>query len=387
MSSALDLFNPSSGVQETPKNTDLYKVSFKDSKSGVYKSVIRFLPNPKDPSRSEVSKFVVWCKNPVTQKGMYIDDPKSVNQDSKISQMYWALKKSGIASYETFADEYLGGKQQYASLVQIMADEQHPELVGQIKVFVYGKKLHEKLNNEEFPAAGTGIKPWHPVSGRKFSLVCTNQSNFNNFDQSSFFDERNGNQILPSGMWYVDPANPNQFSVCNENTDGQVLLDYLNNNAPDLMKYDFQPWSEVQAKHVDEVLTLAQNFLTNGTYGTQPVATQQGSYLQPNVGATPVQPAFPGGMPAQPTYNPNPVFPGATMQPQTQTASAPAQAPVSNVAPPVAAPIVGVPPIQQPQAQPQVSGVTPPNVAPQGAAPGNVQPPTGMNMDEILSQL
>jgi hypothetical protein len=82
----------------------------------------------------------------------------------------------------------------------------------EVRVFVYGKKVYEKLNNEEYPqgAGQQGINPFHPIYGRKFSLVCTNQSGFNNFDQSSFFDERvNGNQLAPSGMWYIDPANPN----------------------------------------------------------------------------------------------------------------------------------------------------------------------------------
>lgn len=385
MAKTLDLFNPSSGVSEQPKNSELYKVSYKDSKTGVYKAVIRFIPNPKDPSRCTMSKFVAWVKNPLTQKGMYIDDPRSVNQESSISNMYWALKNSGIASYASFADEYLGGKKQYASLVQIMSDDQHPELVGQIKVFVYGSKLYEKLRNEEYPPVGEGIKPFHPYLGRKFSLVCTNQSNYNNFDQSGFFDERNGNQILPSGMWYIDPANPNQFSVCDENTDGQVLIDYLNANAPDLSKYDFQPWNEAQTKHVEEVLAVAQNFLTNGTFGTP---TQPQTYAMPGVPQVPPQAAFPGGQQPRPSYNPNPSFPGATVpqQPQYQAQQAPQVPQTPNVAPPVAAPIAGAP-VPPPQPQQQVSGVTPPNVVPQGAVPGGTQPQGGMNMDDILSRL
>lgn len=394
----VDLFNPQGATQEE-KNTEMYKPSYKDSKSGVYKAVVRFLPNPQDPSKCVIGKFVRWIKNPMTQKGMYVDDPK----DSQASAMYWNLRNTGIATYVDFANTYLGGKQQYASLVQIMADDQHPELVGQIKVFVYGKKIHEKLHNEEYPAMGTGIKPFHPYLGRKFMIVCTNQSNFNNFDQSCFFDERNGSQIMPSGMWYIDPANPNQFSIVDENTDGQVLLDYLLKNAPDLSKYDYHPMTDEQTKHVQDVLAIATNMLTTGTMGT----TQQTAYVQPQAQPAAVQPAFPGSMPMQPaynpnvaqpmqpTYNPNPVFPGATMP---QQPAAPAQQPQvpsgmttlpPNVAPPVAGTISGgmpqVPSV--PQGNPQVSGVTPPNVAPQGAAPGGVQPPTGMNMDDILSQL
>ena len=44
----VDLFNPQGATQEE-KNTEMYKPSYKDSKSGVYKAVVRFLPNPQDP--------------------------------------------------------------------------------------------------------------------------------------------------------------------------------------------------------------------------------------------------------------------------------------------------------------------------------------------------
>lgn len=383
---ALDLFNPSSGIKEENKNKDVYRVSYKDSKTGVYRSIIRFLPNPKDPMKSIMTKFVVWVKNPTTQKGMYIDDPTSIGQESSISSMYWALKNTGIATYVDCANNYLSGKRQYASLVQIMADEQHPELVGQIKVFVYGQKIYDKIKAEEEPqGAGQGFNPFHPYIGRKFSLVCTNQSNYNNFDQSGFFDERNGNQILPSGMWYIDPSNPSQYSIVNENTDGQVLLNYLLENAPDLSKYDFQPWTEVQSQHVNEVLTQIKCFLDTGSFSNRP----QTSYAQPQGQPAMPQASFPGGQQMQPAYNPNPVFPGATMQPQTggfvpqQSSAVPVANPIPNASAPVSSPIV--PPV--PQVQPQVSGVTPPVVSPQGSGNGSTPPPTGMNMDDILAQL
>ena len=241
-----DLFSPIGVKKEEKQNTEQYKVSFKEGKNGVYRSVIRFIPNYADPSRCTMIKSVYWVKNPITQKGMYVDDPRSVGQHSPVAEMYSNLYNTKIATYVDWAKQYLGYKKQYASLVQIVSDEQHPELVGQIRVFVYGKKVYDKLNNEEYPqgAGQQGINPFNPIYGRKFSIVCTNQSGFNNFDQSSFYDERNGNQILPSGMWYIDPANPNQYSVVDENTNPDVLMDYLSKNSPDLSKYDYHYWTE-----------------------------------------------------------------------------------------------------------------------------------------------
>ena len=274
-----DLFNPVGATKEEKQNTEQYKVSFKEGKNGVYRSVVRFIPNYANPSKCTMIKSVSWVKNPITQRGMYVDDPRVVGKPSPVTEMYFNLYNTQIETYVGWAKQYLGSKKQYASLVQIVSDEQHPELVGQIKVFVYGKKVYEKLNNEEFPqgAGQQGINPFHPIYGRKFSIVCTNQSGYNNFDQSSFFDERNGNQILPSGMWYIDPANPSQYSVVDENTDPDVLMEYLKKNSPDLSKYDYHDWTEEQAKHVEEVLAIARNFMNTGSMvGTQTQAMQAG---------------------------------------------------------------------------------------------------------------
>ena len=378
-----DLFNPVGATKEEKQNTEQYKVSFKEGKNGVYRSVVRFIPNYANPSKCTMIKSVSWVKNPITQKGMYVDDPRVVGKPSPVTEMYFNLYNTQIETYVGWAKQYLGSKKQYASLVQIVSDDQHPELVGQIKVFVYGKKVYEKLNNEEFPqgAGQQGINPFHPIYGRKFSIVCTNQSGFNNFDQSSFFDERNGNQILPSGMWYIDPANPSQYSVVDENTDPDVLMEYLKKNSPDLSKYDYHDWTEEQAKHVEEVLAIARNFMNTGSMvGTQTQAMQAG--LQA------VNTPSGNGMPSAPTYNPTPQFPGANMSAQTAPTTTPAPAPVSFNPTPMPSAVPGVPGTQ-PMAAPSVTGVTPPVVTPKVAGPSHdVQSPNqGMNMDDILKQL
>lgn len=380
-----DLFNPVGATKEEKQNTEQYKVSFKEGKNGVYRSVVRFIPNYANPSKCTMIKSVSWVKNPITQKGMYVDDPRVVGKPSPVTEMYFNLYNTQIETYVGWAKQYLGSKKQYASLVQIVSDDQHPELVGQIKVFVYGKKVYEKLNNEEFPqgAGQQGINPFHPIYGRKFSIVCTNQSGYNNFDQSSFFDERNGNQILPSGMWYIDPANPSQYSVVDENTDPDVLMEYLKKNSPDLSKYDYHDWTEEQAKHVEEVLAIARNFMNTGSMiGTQTQAMQAG--LQA------INTPSGNGMPSVSTYNPTPQFPGANMSAQVTPAPMPTPAPAPVSFNPTPAPTLAQSaPGMQPTAAPSVTGVTPPVVTPKvaGASYDAQSTNQGMNMDDILKQL
>ena len=94
-----DLFSPIGVKKEEKQNTEQYKVSFKDGKNGVYRSVIRFIPNYADPSRCTMIKSVYWVKNPITQKGMYVDDPRSVGQHSPVAEMYSNLYNTKIATY------------------------------------------------------------------------------------------------------------------------------------------------------------------------------------------------------------------------------------------------------------------------------------------------
>lgn len=373
MSAFDQLFNPT-GVTEQPVrgNAEQYKVSYKDGKNGVYKSVIRFIPNYADPSKCIMGKNVSFVKNPTTQKGMYVDDPRSIGEFSPVTDMFFKLRNTGIAAYQDYAKTYLGSKQQYASLVQIVSDEQHPELVGQIKVFVYGKKIWEKLHNEEYPqGAGQGINPFHPIYGRKFSVVCVESAGFPNYDQSNFYDERNGNQILPSGMWYIDPKDPEHFQVCDENTDGDVLMEYLKANSPDLSKYDYHEWTEEQTKHVQEVLAISLNYMNTGSLQN----VQQGQ-LQAGMTVVNTNPQPVAAAPATPQFNPTPTFPGATPKPATPSAGGfVPQTPSAPAAP--AVPGTGQVPV----------GATVPNVtsksAPTSAAPA-VQ---GMNMDDVLKNL
>ncbi len=405
-----DLFNPTGAVETTQRNTDIYKVSFKDGKNGVYNSVIRFIPFYANPAKNIMKKYTSWVKNPITQKGMYVDDAREVGHPSPAVELYFELNNTKIASYQDLAKNYLSSKLNYASLVQIIKDEQHPELEGKIKVFVFGKTIWEKLHLEEFPQipGQTGINPFHPFYGRYFAISCTNKSNYNNFDNSQFFDNKDpqGN-ILPSGIWYLNP-DTGQMAVASDGMNPQHLVDYLSTNSPDLSKYGFQAWTDEQTKHVNETCAIIRNFMSTGQF--QSVAQGTSQVAMGVLGGTP---------------QPSAIFPGATVPPTPATAPAVPQmavpqAPVAQ--PAIPHPTTGFVPGQpttgfvpgQPSAQPAAgfvpgqpttgfvpgqpaapsvgaSPVTPPVVAPSVPAPQASAPASsavaGVNVDDILKQL
>ena len=391
------LFNPQS-VVEAPtasRNVDEYKVNFKDGKGGIYESVVRFIPNVADPTKCIMAKQISWVKNPVTQKGIYVDDPRSVGEFSPVVDMFFKCRNTNNAQIQEFGKAHLSTKQQYAALVQIIQDENHPELVGKIKVLRFGKKVWDKLHNEEHPTMGQGYNPFHPIYGRYFHIKCVSQSGFNNFDQSSFIDNRNAQGISTTGFYYEDPAYPGQMVPVTENSNQQAVADWLAANSPDLSKYDYQPWTAEQQTFVNEVLAIIGNYLQGG--GNLQTNLQTIHTPTPSIASMPMNtaPSFPGAQMPMREAAPAPQMPGIGMptmniptpQPQMTMPTPPAPTPnlgglsLGESTVPGVNPNVGVP---------SITGIDIPTV--DNSRSGNVgfaTPGTGIggNLDDVIAQL
>lgn len=378
-----DLFNPggfSLPSAQVPHNADEYKVSFKEGKGGVYTSVIRFIPYAANPSKSLISKQLSYVKNPITNQAVYVDDPRSIGQKSPIVDMFFACWNSGSEQFKAFAKEHISTKQQYVSLVQIIQDEQHPELVGKIKVFKFGKKIYDKLEAEMQGIMGNGMNPFHPITGRYFMIKCISQSGFNNFDQSTFFDyKRADGTPAPSGFYYApDPNNPAALTPVTAESDQQVVADYLMANSPDLSKYDYTPWSAQDDKFINDTLAIIANYLEKGTIQTN---LQAVNTVNSGSGALKVNtaPSFPGAQvqpqvaPVQPQFNQS-IQPQVTPAQQTTGLQFGMQT------------LGGMQTPQSIQGQtPSISGIDLPNLGtPSTPTPA---PGIGGNLDDIIAQL
>lgn len=309
MSENTNIFNPT-GAIETPRltNTDLYKVSYKEGKNGIYTATVKFIVNVNNPARCIVDKQVSWVKDPVANRGMYVDDPRSIGEYSPVTDMFFKFFNTKIDAFVDYAKKNLSSKLQYASLVQIINDEQHPELNGQIKVFIYGKKIWQKIYDQEHLPGVPPVNPFHPIEGRYFYIRCVEQSGFNNFDQSMFLDKGN----TSSAMWMPNLDGTAMVQI-DETTDQNRIVEYLRSVSPDLSKYEYQPWTEEQAKFVDTALQQANAYLNGGTLQTNMAVLNGGMQ-------TVAQPSFPGvGMPqANPGMQPGMGMPQQMGQPMPQ---------------------------------------------------------------------
>ena len=370
------LFNQTGVPAPTQKPTDEYRVSYKNGKNGVYQSVIRFVPYVENTDKSIMKKSVVWLVDPVSKKGRYIDNPSTVGEQSVLTSLYWSLVNTKNAQLEEFAKKHLGGNTQYASIVQIVNDPQQPELEGKLLVFRYGKKIYDKIYAENYPAMGEGYNPFDIFEGRFFSLTCTAQSSFNNYDQSQFFTAKGQS----SGLRFTSKSGVTEIADI-QTSDKQAIFEYLKTSSPDLSKYDFKPWDKNTTDYVNGVVALISNYAQTGTI---PVNTEV-AFSQ-----TPVEtrPQFPG-VSAQPVQQPvqqfGPQFTGTpTVQPSVQQ---PVQQPVQQFGPQS----TGTPTVQQPvtTSQPLQGVVAPPIGGVVGATAPQVQSydNTEMPMDDFPSPL
>lgn len=377
MSEVTSIFNPGSVEAPAVKaNSEIYKVNYKEGKGNIYNAVIRFIPWVTDPSKLYFEKQVSYVKKPMTSQGIYVDDPRSIGEFSPVSDMFFKFYNTKNDAFIKYAREHLSSKQQYASLVQIIKDEQHPELQGQIKVFIYGTKVWQKIYDEQHPPVGVGVNPFHPINGKFFYIHCCEKSGFNNYDQCKFFDN-NGN----NGMYI---AVGDRMEQVNANTDQNAVVEYLKVNSPDLSKYGYQPWTQEQAKFVEEVLQMSAAYLNTGTLPSNTAVVNGAANMQQVA-----QPTFPGIQ--QPAAQPStPQMPqmnmGSTPAPSAMSGFNIGGMPAMNTGMPAANPGlnpgIGV-------TEPGISGINmPPTIGIENPAPST--PATGSiggNIDDILSNI
>jgi|688.fasta_scaffold90466_2 hypothetical protein len=238
-----DIFNLSTEdfvEKTTSRESELYKPNAKDGKDNTYKSLIRFIPFWKDPRKSKIKKYSYWLEDPLTGDGFSVDCPSTVNQKSVIQDTYWKLKKSQSVAEQKLSDKFKR-RENYYALIQILKDEQRPELVGKIKVLKFGQKLNAIIQSELQPEYGQPYNPFDPIKGRPMALSVTLSGGYNNYDLSKFVGESlpclmNGKKIEPTKEMM------------------ESFFEHLKTDSPDLGNYDYKEWDEDLRSKVKSVI-------------------------------------------------------------------------------------------------------------------------------------
>jgi len=239
-----DIFNLSVNDVETHNQAAssttevVYKPSADDGKDGTYKALIRFVPNPENPRKSLVRKYVHWLTDP-SGSGRLVDSPTSVGEKCPIQDTFFRLRKSDSA-VDRKMSERLKRREQYYALIKVIKDPQNPALEGQYMVFKFGYKIKEKIDEELSPAFGEPTQVFDLFEGKNFELIITRQGEYNNYDKSKF-------SASTSAIMVGDkPAERNQESM-------QAIKTELD-AAPSLSVYEYKPWDDQTRDFVNQVL-------------------------------------------------------------------------------------------------------------------------------------
>ena len=175
-------------------NTKSYNDDDKDKywypdtdKVGNGYAVIRFLP----PVEGEDIPFVrIWdhsFKNPDTGQWYIEKSLSTLGKADPLGEYNSKLWNSGIDSDKEIA-RLQKRRLTYVSNIYIIKDGANPENEGKVKLFKYGKKIFDKLNDAMNPQFDDE-KPMNPFdfwAGANFKLKIRQVEGYRNYDKSEF---------------------------------------------------------------------------------------------------------------------------------------------------------------------------------------------------------
>ena len=154
-------------------------------KSGAGQAIIRFLPAPKGEDIPWVRIFNHGFQGP---GGWYIENSlTTLNKKDPVSEYNSMLWNRGDDAGKEQARKQKR-RLLYISNVYIIQDKAHPENEGQVRLFRYGKKIFDKLNeamNPEFEDEKP-LNPFDLWEGASFILKIRNVDGYRNYDKSIF---------------------------------------------------------------------------------------------------------------------------------------------------------------------------------------------------------
>lgn len=257
----------------------------KDKKIG-YRAVLRFLPNMKqDKTRGEflIERHMHYVKmaNYVELNGYY-DSMKNFNEKCELTNTYWQLRNS-TSVLENEKAELIPYTTRYYAYVQIVEDEQHPELEGSIMIFPFGKKIKEKINQEKTgEISGEPCNVFDLANGKDFILIIKEVSGYPNYDASQF---RQISSPIRLGGKVVSTEEQDGAKVIKPEF-REAVSNYLLKRNNELEDYAPQRWTDEQANNVKRIIGILTNnpvVAANNQIEAAKVATyeQQDSYIAP----------------------------------------------------------------------------------------------------------
>ena len=188
--------------------------------SGNGRAVIRFLPAPAGEDVPYVVEYKHSFKGPT---GLYYIENclSTIGQEDPVNVFNKKLWASGNKKDEEQARQQKR-KKSFIANVLIIKDPLNPENEGQVRLFRFGQKIWDKLNELMNPQFNDDpqINPFCPWEGATFEIRIATVDKYRNYDKSKFHaPEPLGDDEFIESTWkqthplqpFVDPNNTDLF--------------------------------------------------------------------------------------------------------------------------------------------------------------------------------
>lgn len=251
--SNLDVFNldvenfVTKPKKEDSRDSDFYKPYPENGKDGVYKALVRFVPNYVDPAKSKIHKYYVYLNDPSTGEGFSVDCPSTMGKKSILKDIFWKLKNSNSAADQELAKSF-SRKEDYYALIQIVQDKNNPELEGKIMIFKFGRKINDMLESQLKPEYGDPCNPFDLFEGKLFSIHSRKVGEWNNYDLCQFVGNNSPIEIEGRKMKKTKE-------------DMETIMEFLKTGPDNLKSFEYKEWDN---NLTDRVMGIIKNTVPDG---------------------------------------------------------------------------------------------------------------------------
>ena len=252
---------------------NIYSLSLKNENvvNGIYKSVGRFIKNPRVPKWNGVGekpkpmnilhKWQYFLPNPENPESSFVVDCTSNfgQRDNIVSKAFFHLKNTNNPSLMALGKKHFSRKGYFYTPLQIVKDVQQPDLEGKIKIVRFAKQINEKIEDiikSDEATNQVGVNYSHPLTGRNFifqlqeeEFVDQNNPNkktkLSSYSKSKF-EEKETMLLVPDCA--IPAGNTPEYQ--------KAIFDYMLAECPKLEDYKAVAWDEATEKKIIEAVRM-----------------------------------------------------------------------------------------------------------------------------------
>ena len=240
-------------------------------KAGNGYAVIRFLPAPPNEDVPFVRVFEHGFKGPT---GLwYIENSlTTIGQTDPVGELNSKLWNSTTDDESPARKQARAQKRKltFIANIYIVTDQNNPENNGTVRLFKFGKKIFDKLNEAMNPqfADEDPVNPFCLWTGAAFKLKIRNVEGYRNYDKSEFasagplFDDDSKMETIwkqeHSLQTFLDPSNFKSYEELSKRLAVVLGTDKPSANRSPIKKDEDQdlPWSEPKKEREVQEKTL-----------------------------------------------------------------------------------------------------------------------------------